>query len=73
MKTSHEHILISVKPQFSRLIANGDKTVELRKKIPDNLSGKRVYIYSTCPEAKVIGFSEANSVENLPIRELWVK
>ncbi|WP_147568369.1 ASCH domain-containing protein [Desulfovibrio sp. 3_1_syn3] len=73
MKDSRDHILISVKPQFSRLIENGVKTVELRKKIPDNLSGKRVYIYSTCPEAKVIGFFEANNVENLPLNQLWEK
>lgn len=73
MKGSSEHILISVKPQFSRLIANGDKTVELRKRIPDNLSGKRVYIYSTCPEAQVIGFFEADTVESLPIDMLWEK
>ena len=64
-------VLISVKPQFSQLIANGKKTVELRKKIPANLIGRKVYVYSTCPDARIIGFFEVQAVETLPIEELW--
>lgn len=68
-----DSILISVKPQFSSLIMRGEKTVELRKKIPANLSGKRVFVYSTCPDSKVIGFFDVQHVEALPIDELWNK
>lgn len=64
-------VLISVKPQFSQLIAAGKKTVELRKKVPANLAGRKVYVYSTCPDARIIGFFEAKAVESLPITELW--
>lgn len=71
MDTLGSSVLISVKPQFSQLIANGKKTVELRKKVPANLSGRKVFIYSTSPEAKIIGFFEANAVESLPIADLW--
>jgi len=64
-------VLISVRPQFSQQIVRGEKTVELRKKVPANLSGKKVFIYSTCPDARIIGFFEAKEVESLPILELW--
>ena len=64
-------VLISVKPKFSQLIVSGEKTVELRKRVPANLAGRTVYVYSTCPEAKIIGFFEAKKVENLPVSELW--
>ena len=64
-------VLISIKPKFSQLIVNGKKTVELRKKVPANLAGRTVYVYSTCPEAKIIGFFQANRVEILPVSELW--
>lgn len=73
MNRETSHILISVRPQFSKLIENGVKTVELRKRIPDNLQGRRVYIYATLPEAKIIGYFEVNNVEFLPISDLWKK
>ncbi|WP_165076918.1 MULTISPECIES: ASCH domain-containing protein [unclassified Desulfovibrio] len=66
-------VLISVKPHFSQLIADGKKTVELRKKIPANLIGRMVYIYSTRPDAKIIGFFEVKAVEYLPIEDLWLR
>lgn len=71
MDTLDSSVLISVKPQFSQLIAKGKKTVELRKKVPANLSGRKVYVYSTCPDARIIGFFEAKDVESLPIVDLW--
>ena len=71
MDTLDSSVLISVKLQFSQLIVTGKKTVELRKKIPANLPGRKVYVYSTCPDAKIIGFFEVQSVESLPIVKLW--
>lgn len=71
MDTLDSSVLISVKPQFSHLIAKGEKTVELRKKVPANLSGRKVFVYSTYPDARIIGFFEAQTVESLPIMDLW--
>ena len=71
METLDSSVLISVKPQFSHLIAKGEKTVELRKKVPANLSGRKVFVYSTYPDARIIGFFEAKTVESLPIVDLW--
>lgn len=66
-------ILISVRPKFSNLIMQGKKTVELRKRVPNNIIGKKIYIYSTLPCGKIIGYFFAKNVDYLPLNILWRK
>ncbi len=66
-----EDILLAVKPKFSAMIKAGAKTVEIRKIFPKHTTGRRVYIYSSSPECRIIGFFYVSSLEHLPLDELW--
>lgn len=48
-------VLISIKPQYVNLIANGHKTVEVRKNRPSIKPPFKCYIYKTQSDKKVIG------------------
>jgi predicted transcriptional regulator len=49
------NLLVSVRPEFASKIANGEKTVELRRRFPrDMVIGARVLIYSSRPVAAII-------------------
>lgn len=71
MINEYNSILISVRSHFTKFIIDGSKTVELRKKIPSNLLGKSVYIYSTCPDSKIMGYFKVHNIVSLPLPELW--
>ena len=45
-------VLISIKPEWCELIANGNKTIEVRKTKPKLETPFKVYIYSTKPKNK---------------------
>ncbi len=47
-------VLISIKPKWCELIANGQKTVEVRKSRPKLETPFKVYIYCTKPKEKLI-------------------
>lgn len=47
-------VLISIRPQWCELIANGQKTVEVRKSRPKIETPFKVYIYCTKPKEKLI-------------------
>jgi predicted transcriptional regulator len=53
---SRKNILLSIKPRYVSLIFSGHKKIELRKKIPTLIKGDRVYVYSSTPEKKIVGF-----------------
>lgn len=67
-------IVLSVRPLYSDKIFEGRKTVELRRRFP--LSAPRgtvAYIYSTSPIRAMVGSTEIESVNNLPVMEIWKK
>lgn len=45
-------VLLSIQPQYCELIANGKKTVEVRKTRPKLETPFKVYIYCTKPKSK---------------------
>lgn len=65
-------ILISIKPSYARMILEGSKTIELRRrfslKFPPNT---KMYIYATDPVKAIIGECEIKTVKKLPIDQLW--
>lgn len=68
----HRDVVLSVKPQYTRLIMSGDKTVELRRRFP--LSAPRgtiAYIYSTSPERAMVGSAEIADVRKLDVEDIW--
>lgn len=64
------NVLISIKPKYVKEIISGEKKYEYRKKIfkkdVDN-----IYIYSSAPEKKIIGYFEYNGFEKGIPHEIW--
>ena len=55
-------VLLSIKPEFSRKIFEGSKKYEFRKLVFKDSSAKRVIVYSSAPEKKVVGEFEIDSI-----------
>lgn len=52
MTNNKPAVLISIKPKWCELIANGKKTVEIRKSMPKLETPFKVYIYCTTPKGE---------------------
>ena len=64
-------VLLSIKPKFAESIINGRKKYEFRKNAFSKKNIGRVYIYSTTPIKKIIGFFKISKIiEDKPIT-LW--
>lgn len=72
MIMNNKSVLLSIKPQYANLIVDGIKTIELRRRFPENHSGK-CFIYSSSPTQAIIGECFITRVEKLPLNELWSK
>ena len=65
-------VVLSIKPQYSSLILEGRKTVELRRRFPINVPrGTLVFIYSTTPAQAMVGTAQIKRVLRSPIAEIW--
>lgn len=57
-------VLISIKPEYVRLIEQGKKTIELRKSYPRRPGDTfKCYIYEVAPVSKVVGEFICSSIE----------
>jgi predicted transcriptional regulator len=66
------NVILSIKPKYAQAIIAGIKKVEFRKKIFKRPVDK-VYIYSSSPAKKIIGyFTFSEIIEETPT-ELWSK
>ena len=66
-------ILLSIKPEFVKEIASGNKKFEYRKAIFKNKDVKTIVIYSTMPVGKIVGeFDIGDILEEHP-SVLWEK
>jgi predicted transcriptional regulator len=66
------NVILSIKPKYAKAIISGIKKVEFRKKIFKRLVDK-VYIYSSSPTKKLIGyFTFSEIIEESPT-ELWAR
>lgn len=66
----HKIALMSIRPQYAQKIADGMKKVEFRKKIFSD-SVEKVYVYSSSPVKKIIGYFNVNKVKKAAPNELW--
>jgi predicted transcriptional regulator len=62
---------MSIQPQFSKLIQDGTKTVELRRKRSGCEAGTPVVIYTSFPVKRVEAKATVKAVFALPPEELW--
>ncbi len=62
-------ILLSIKPEYSKLIFRGEKTIELRKKFP-RFSGRYILVYETHPTKKITGLLKIKKYHVKSVKEL---
>ena len=67
---SVSNIILSIDPHWAYMILSGEKTFELRRKLPKN-KPDNVVIYATNPIKSFIGEFEVDSIISLPLDELW--
>ena len=66
-------VLLSIKPEFAKLIFEGTKKFEFRKSIFKNSDITTVVVYASSPLQKVIGEFEIESIINERLNTLWEK
>lgn len=64
-------VLLSIKPEFAHKIFDGTKKYEFRKAVFKDNSVRRVIVYSSSPERKIIGEFEIDSILNDTPNALW--
>lgn len=67
------NIILSVKPKFARMILLGQKTVEIRKRIPTTQYIHKVFLYSTYPQKEIFGWFCVDKILNNNIDKLWTQ
>lgn len=64
------NVILSIKPKYTEKIVQGVKKYEFRKNIPKKRIDK-VYIYSSSPQQKIIGYFNIGSILNSTPEVLW--
>lgn len=66
------NVILSIKPKYANAILNGEKKVEFRKLVFKK-EIKRVYIYSSSPEQRIIGYFTIDNIVSDTPKKLWQK
>jgi predicted transcriptional regulator len=64
-------VLVSLKPEFASAVAEGRKTVELRRRFPAVTAGVRLVIYATKPVGAVVGTAPIEAVQSASLDSIW--
>lgn len=64
------NILLSIKPKYANAILDGQKLVEFRK-LAFKKEIERVYIYSSSPEQRIIGYFTIEDIISDTPEKLW--
>lgn len=64
-------VLLSIKPEFVHKIFEGTKKFEFRKRVFKDISVKKVIVYSSSPEQKVVGEFEIESILSNTPDKIW--
>lgn len=66
-------VLLSIKPEFAHKIFDGSKKFEFRKQVFKDTSVKKVIVYSSSPEQKVIGEFEIETILSDTPNNIWIQ
>lgn len=66
-------VLLSIKPEFAHKIFEGSKKFEFRKQVFKDASVKKVIVYSSSPEQKVIGEFEIETILSDTPNNIWIQ
>jgi len=72
MKNTLTSVILSIKPYYAQAIMSGTKKVEFRKKIFKRPVDK-IFVYSSSPEKKIIGFFTIDEIIKDDPEKLWAK
>ncbi|OLS13963.1 MAG: hypothetical protein RBG13Loki_2414 [Promethearchaeota archaeon CR_4] len=68
------NILLSIKPKFTQQILEGTKRFEFRRSISKKWgTDLRVFIYSSSPEKRIVGYFTTKNIIQASPEELWEK
>jgi len=65
------NVLLSIKPEYVDEILNGNKKYEFRKTIFRRNDIENIFIYSTAPEKKIVGFFKVGKILSENPKVLW--
>ncbi len=66
------NVLLSIKPKYANAILAGEKLVEFRKLVFKQ-EIERVYIYSSAPEQRIIGYFTIDDIISDTPKKLWLQ
>ncbi len=64
------NLIISIKPHFVKKILSKEKRYEFRKIVPKK-EVEKIFIYSTVPDMKIVGYFEPNNIIKDTPYNLW--
>ena len=67
-----KEVMMSIQPQWCRLIGDGLKTIEIRKSRPKKSTPFKVFIYCTCGRKRQLHISNSYSTTKSPYEQFWV-
>jgi predicted transcriptional regulator/DNA-binding XRE family transcriptional regulator len=68
----HRDVVFSIKPEYSRKIVSGEKTIELRRRFPMSVPpGTTALIYETSPTRALSGIAEIGEIHKETPSEIW--
>lgn len=69
---NHKVALLSIQPTYANAIERGEKKIEFRKRVFSK-TVKRVYIYSSSPVRRIIGYFQVKDIICDTPEKLWIK
>jgi len=63
-------LVLSVRPPGAVAIADGRKTVELRRRFPERWRGARLLVYATSPRREVVATARVASVRRVAVKKV---
>ena len=64
-------VLLSIRPRFAESILRGDKRYEFRRSIFKDPDVERIYIYSTSPVMRIVGYFTVRGIFEGSPESLW--
>jgi predicted transcriptional regulator len=72
MATTPHPFVLSIRPTFMQRILSGEKTIELRRRFPTDITADcSVLLYSTSPIQSIVGIAHLKAVSQRPLGQLW--
>ena len=66
-----DDVLISIRPNYAEAILSGEKTVELRRRIPAINPGTHLWIYATRPLGAIVGSATVDDIIEGTPAQIW--